>query len=51
MLKVEAEPGVGGVGLEADGEEGQAEVREGDGEPGHELVLESRHPTGQQRLR
>ena len=51
MLKVEAESGVGWVGLEADCEEAEAEVREGDREPGDQLVLESRHPTRQQRLR
>ena len=51
MLKVEAEPGVGWVGLEANCEEAEAEVGEGDGEPGDQLVLESSHPTRQQRLR
>ena len=51
MLKVETESGVGWVGLEADCEEAEAEVREGDGEPGDQLVLESCHPTRQQRLR
>ena len=38
------------VRLEADGEEAEAQVGEGDGEPGDELILEGGHPTRQQRL-
>ena len=43
-------PGVSRVCLEAHSEESEAEVREGDGEPGDKLVLEGGHPTRQQCL-
>ena len=50
MLEVELIAGIRAVGLEADGEQDEGHVGEGDGEPGDELVLQGCNPTTQQRL-
>ena len=50
VLEVELVARVRAVGLEADGEQDEGHVGQGDGEPGDELVLQGRHPATQQRL-
>ena len=50
VLKVQGVARVGAVRLEADREEDEGHVGQGDGEPGDELVLQGRHPAREERL-